>query len=319
MNMKKILSIALLFLLLTTISFAKTINVGISQIVEHPALDACRQGIIDKLKELGYEEGKNIHYDIQIAQGNVATANQIAKNFVGDKKDLIIAIATPTALAVANATKHIPIVISAITDPVGAKLVKSLEKPGTNVTGTTDMSPVKEQLALFKELGLNVKSVGIIYNAGEANSRTLVNLAKKAAKDLNIDIFEATVTNSSGVLLAAKSLVGKVDGIYIPTDNTVVSALESVLQVSYDNKIPVITGDTDSVERGSLASLGMNYYKLGLQTGEIAYKVLNGANPAETPVETLKDLELFINLKTAKKIGVNIPEEMTKKAAKVIK
>jgi len=317
--MKKILSIALLFLLFATFSFAKTINVGISQIVEHPALDACRQGIIDKLKELGYEEGKNIHYDIQIAQGNVATANQIAKNFVGAKKDLIIAIATPTALAVANATKNIPIVISAITDPVGAKLVKSLERPGTNVTGTTDMSPVREQLALFKELGLNVNRVGIIYNAGEANSRSLVNLAKKAAKDLNIDIFEATVTNSSGVLLAAKSLVGKVDGIYIPTDNTVVSALESVLQVAYDNKMPVITGDTDSVERGALASLGMNYYKLGLQTGEIAYKVLQGANPAETPVETLKDLELFINIKTAQKIGVKVSEDMLKKAAKVIK
>lgn len=317
--MKKILSIALLTLLISTFSFAKIINVGISQIVEHPALDACRKGIIDKLKELGYEEGKNIKYDIQIAQGNIATANQIAKNFVGGKKDLIIAISTPSALAVANATKSIPIVISAITDPVGAKLVKSLEKPGTNVTGTTDMSPVREQLSLFKDLGLNVKKIGIIYNAGEANSRSIVNLAKKSAKEMGIDIFEATVTNSSGVLLAAKSLVGKVDGIYIPTDNTVVSALESVLQVAYDNKLPVITGDTDSVVRGSLASLGMNYYKLGLQTGEIVYKVLQGANPAETPVETLKDLELFINNKTAEKIGVKVPENMLKKAAKVIK
>lgn len=316
--MKKILSIALLTLLISTFSFAKTINVGITQIVEHPALDACRKGIIDKLKELGYEEGKNIKYDIQIAQGNIATANQIAKNFVGGKKDLIIAIATPTALAVANATKSIPIVISAITDPVGAKLVKSLEKPGTNVTGTTDMSPVREQLSLFKDLGLNVKKIGIIYNAGEANSRSIVNLAKESAKEMGIDIFEATVTNSSGVLLAAKSLVGKVDGIYIPTDNTVVSALESVLQVAYENKLPVITGDTDSVVRGSLASLGMNYYKLGLQTGEIVYKVLQGANPAETPVETLKDLELFINNKTAEKIGVKIPENMLKKATKVI-
>lgn len=317
--MKKFLSLVLLILLFSITGYTKTLNIGITQIVEHPALDACRQGFIDKLKEYGFEDGKNVKYDIQIAQGNVATANQIAKNFVGDNKDIIVAIATPSALAVANATKKIPVIISAITDPVGAKLVKSLEKPGTNVTGTTDMSPVKEQLSLFKELGLDVKNVGIIYNAGEANSRSLVNLAKKVAKELNINIVEATVTNSSGVLLAAKSLVGKVDGIYIPTDNTIVSALESVLQVAFDNKLPVITGDTDSVERGSLASLGINYYKLGKQTGEIAYKVINGANPAETPVETLKDLELFINLKSAEKMNIKVPEDFIKKAAKVIK
>ncbi|KAA0257984.1 ABC transporter substrate-binding protein [Deferribacter autotrophicus] len=319
--MKKLLSIILLgmLLILPNFVYAKVIKVGITQIVEHPALDACRKGIIDKLKELGYIEGKNIEYDIQIAQGNIATANQIAKKFVGDKKDIIIAIATPTALAVANATKKIPIVISAITDPVGAKLVKSLERPGTNVTGTTDMSPVKEQLNLFNELNIKVKNIGVIYNAGEANSRTLVKLTKKYSKEYGWNVVEATVTNSSGVLMAAKSLVGRVDGIYIPTDNTVVSALEAVLQVAYDNKIPVITGDTDSVERGALASLGMNYYKLGLQTGEIVYKIIHGANPATTPVETLKDLELFINLKAAKKMGVNVPEEMIKKATKVIK
>lgn len=318
--MKKRLTYTLLLCLIISLNaFADQLKVGITQIVEHPALDACRKGVMDKLKEYGYEDGKNIFYDIQIAQGNSATANQIAKKFVGDKKDIIVAIATPSALAVANATKKIPVVISAITDPVGAKLVKSLEKPGTNVTGTTDMSPVKEQLALFKTLGANVKNIGIIYNAGEANSRTLVNLAKDASKKLGLNIMEATVTNSSGVLLAAKSLVGKVEGIYIPTDNTVISALESVLQVTYENKIPLITGDTDSVVRGSLASLGMDYYKLGLQTGEIVYKIIKGAKPADTPVETLKDLELFVNLKTAEKIDFKIPDEVIKKAAKVIK
>ncbi len=317
--MKKLLILILTVLMLPLFVQAKTIQVGISQIVEHPALDACRQGMIDKLQELGFVDGKNIKYDIQIAQGNIATANQIAKNFVGAKKDLIIAIATPTAIAAANATKRIPIVISAITDPVGAKLVKSLERPGTNVTGTTDMSPVKEQLELFVKLGYKPKNIGVIYNAGEANSRTLVAMAKKAAKDMGANIVEATVTNSSGVLMAAKSLVGKVDSIYIPTDNTVVSALESVLKVAEDNKLPVITGDTDSVKRGSLASYGLNYYKLGKQTGEIVAKVLKGANPAETPVETLRDLELFINLKTAEKIGLKVPESIVKSATKVIK
>jgi putative ABC transport system substrate-binding protein len=317
--MKKVIVLLIALMIIPTFSFAKMIKVGISQIVEHPALDANRQGIIDKLKELGYVEGKNIEYDIQIAQGNIATANQIAKKFVGDRKDIIIAIATPTAIAAANATKRIPIVISAITDPVGAKLVKSLEKPGTNVTGTTDMSPVGEQLDLFKKLGYNPKSIGIIYNSGEANSRTLVAIAKKEAKKRGMKVVEATVTNSSAVLMAAKSLVGKVDAIYLPTDNTVISALESVLKVAYDNKLPVITGDTDSVKRGALASYGLNYYKLGLQTGEMVDKILKGSSPSTMPVETLKDLELYINLKSAKKIGLKVPDMMIERAEKVIK
>lgn len=317
--MKRILFGMLIAVMFVAPSFGKVIQIGITQIVEHPALDACRKGIIDKLKELGYEEGKNVKYDIQIAQGNIATANQIAKKFVGDKKDLIVAIATPSAQAVANLTKNIPIVISAITDPVGAKLVKSLEKPGGNITGTTDMSPVKEQIALFDKLNIPVKRLGVIYNSGEANSRTLVNILKTVAKQRGIMVVEATVTNSNGVLMAAKSLVGKVDGIYIPTDNTVVSALESVLQVSFDNKIPVITGDTDSVVRGALASLGMDYYKLGLQTGVIVSKILKGEKPANIPVETLKDLDLFINESTAHKLGIKIDPELLKSAKKVIK
>ncbi|MCA1927876.1 MAG: ABC transporter substrate-binding protein [Calditerrivibrio sp.] len=316
--MKKLLVVMMLFCF-TVLSFAKTYEIGITQIVEHPALDACRKGVMDKLKELGFEEGKNVRYDVQIAQGNIATANQIAQKFVGDKKDLIVAIATPTAIAVANLTKKIPIVISAITDPVGAKLVKSLNKPGGNVTGTTDMSPVKEQIALFDKLNIPVKRLGVIYNSGEANSRTLVEILKNITKGRGILVVEATVTNSSGVLMAAKSLVGKVDGIYIPTDNTVVSALESVLQVSFENKIPVITGDTDSVVRGALASLGMDYYKLGLQTGVIVAKVLKGANPANIPVETLKDLDLFINESTAKKLGITIPADLLSQAKKVVK
>lgn len=317
--MKRLILGMILLLAFVVPSFAKVIEIGITQIVEHPALDACRKGVIDKLKELGYEEGKNIKYDIQIAQGNIATANQIAKKFIGDKKDLIVAIATPTAQAVANLTKTTPIVISAITDPVGAKLVKSLEKPGGNITGTTDMSPVKDQIALFERLKIPVKRLGVIYNSGEANSRTLVEILKSVAKQKGIVVVEATVTNSSGVLMAAKSLVGKVDGIYIPTDNTVVSALESVLQVSYENKIPVITGDTDSVVRGALASLGMDYYKLGLQTGVIVGRILKGEKPANIPVETLKDLDLFINEATAQKLGIKIDPELLKSAKKVIK
>jgi putative ABC transport system substrate-binding protein len=316
--MKKILFLFTV-LCFVSVSYAKVYQIGITQIVEHPALDACRKGVIDKLRELGYEDGKNIKYDIQIAQGNVATANQIAKKFVGDKKDLIVAIATPSALAVANLTKNIPIVISAVTDPVGVKLVKSLNNPGGNITGTTDMSPIKEQLALFNKLNINLKRLGVIYNSGEANSRASIAILKDIAKKMNITVVEATVTNSSGVLMAAKSLVGKVDGIYIPTDNTVVSALESVVQVSYENKIPVITADTNSVERGSLASLGMDYYKMGLQTGVIVARILKGEKPANIPVETLKELELYVNETTAKKLGITLTPDILKQAKKVVR
>ncbi len=298
-------------------ALAGPIRIGITQIVEHPALDANRQGIIDRLAELGYKEGRDVVYDIQIAQGNIATANLIAKKFVGDKVDLIVAIATPTAVAAAKATRDIPIVISAITDPVGAKLVESLERPGRNVTGTTDLSPVKDQLALFKEIALGVRRIGIIYNAGEPNSVTLVKLARQAARELGYEIVEATVANSAGVMAAAKSLVGRADAVYVPTDNTVVSALEAVVKVCQDNDMPLITGDTDSVARGSIAALAIDYYELGRQTGDMIARILKGANPAEMPVETLKNFELHVNVKSARAMGVELPEAFVKRAAKV--
>ncbi len=298
-------------------ALAGPIRIGITQIVEHPALDANRQGIIDRLSELGYKEGRDVVYDVQIAQGNIATANLIAKKFVGDKVDLIVAIATPTAVAAAKATRDIPIVISAITDPVGAKLVESLERPGRNVTGTTDLSPVKDQLALFKEIAPNVRRIGIIYNAGEPNSVTLVKLARQAAKELGYEIVEATVANSAGVMAAAKSLVGRADAVYVPTDNTVVSALEAVVKVCQDNDMPLITGDTDSVARGAIAAIAIDYYELGRQTGDMVARILKGANPAEMPVETLKNFELHVNVKAAKAMGVTLPEAFVKRAAKV--
>ncbi len=292
----------------------KMITIGITQIVEHPALDATRQGFIDALRDHGYIEGKNITYDIQIAQGNMATANAIAKNLVGKKVDMILAIATPTAQAAVNATKEIPILIAAITDPVGAGLVKSLEKPGGNVTGTTDRSPVDRQLELEKKLVPNLKRLGVIYNSGEDNSIASVKAIKKEAEKLSIKIVEATVTNSSGVMMAANSLVGKVDAIHIPTDNTVVSALEAVVKVCQDNKIPLFAADIDSVPRGAIAALAIDYYRLGRQTGEMAYKILQGANPGSMPVESLKDLKLAINKEAASKMGVTLPEDIVSKA-----
>ncbi len=296
----------------------KMITIGISQIVEHPALDAARQGFIDALAKHGYVEGKNVTYDIQIAQGNMATANSIAKALVGKKVDLIHSIATPTSQACVNATKEIPIIISSVTDPVGAGLVESLERPGGNVTGTTDRSPVDRQIDLILEIVPNVKKLGFIYNSGEDNSISSLNQVKEECAKRGIEVVEATVSNSSGVFLAAKSLVGRVDAIHVPTDNTVVSAFESVVKVCEDNKIPLFAADIDSVPRGAIAALAIDYYKLGYQSGEMAVRVLQGADPATMPIETLKDLKLVVNKKAAEKMGVTLPESVLKRADKIL-
>lgn len=299
-------------------AWAAPLRIGISQIVEHPALDANRKGMVDRLGELGYRDGTEVSYDVQIAQGNMATANLIARKFVGDGVDLIVGIATPTALAAAKATREIPIVISAVTDPVGAKLVQSLERPGGNVTGTTDLSPVAEQFQLFAEVAPDAKTIGVLYNAGEANSVTLVALAREAAAALGYRVVEATVANSAGVMAASKSLVGRADAVYVPTDNTVVSALEAVVKVCQANHLPLVAADTDSVTRGAIAALAIDYYQLGRQTGDMIAKILKGADPATLPVETLREFELHVNAKAARASGVTLRKAFVARAAKVI-
>lgn len=321
--MKKLL-ISMLVVLMCTSAFASgMIKIGISQIVEHPALDAVRNGIIKSLDECGYKKGKNVTYDIQSAQGNMVTANQIANKFVGEKDDLVIGIATPTALALINTVQRLspgtPVVFSAVTDPVGAKMIKDLKHPGGNVTGVSDLAPIGKQFDLIFELGFKPESVGIIYNSGEQNSRSQLELARKAAARHAVKLVERSVVNSSGVYTAAESLVGKVQAIFITTDNTVVSALESVIKVADQYKIPLIMSDTDSVRRGALAAKGFDYYKHGLQTGEMVCRILKGEKPGNIPVEFQKNLKLVINENTAKIIGYKFPQQIINKADVKIK
>lgn len=298
----------------TASSTQKTFKIGITQIVSHPALDSARQGFIDALKKNGYEEGKNVTFDMQNAEGSQDTAKSIADKFVSNKVDLILAIATPTAQAAAQTTKDIPILITAVTDPVDAGLVASMDKPGGNVTGTTDMNPVKEQIQLVTRL-TNGKRLGILYNSGESNSVVQVKMAKEAAQEFGLTVEEAGVTNSSEVKAAAESLAAKVDAFYVPTDNTVVSALESVIGVAEAKKIPLVVGEGDSVKRGGLITYGIDYYQLGYQTGEMAVKILKGeAKPADMPVESQKNLKLYVNETEAKKIGITIPQDLLDKA-----
>ncbi|MCD6188463.1 MAG: ABC transporter substrate-binding protein, partial [Desulfuromusa sp.] len=263
-------------------------TVSFNQIVEHPALDALRQGVKDELSA----QGLTVRYHDHIAQGNIATANLIARQMLGEQPDVAVGIATPTAQACAQVIKNIPIVFAAVTDPVGAGLVQSLEHPGGNITGTTDMSPIDRQLELILEFLPKVKTIGVIYNSGEVNSVTLVRILKQEAAKKGISVEEATVSNSAGVSQAARSLIGRADAIYIPTDNTVVSAFEAITQVGYQAKLPIFAADTDSVARGAVAALAVDYYKMGRQTGEMVSRVFKGANPAEMPVETLREFQI---------------------------
>lgn len=294
----------------------KVYQIGAVTIVSHPALDAVYKGFVDGLKQAGYEDGKNVKVEFQNPQGDQATLTSIANTYASAKKDLYFAIATPPLQALAQVIKDAPILFAGVTDPVKAGAVASWDKPGGNVTGMSDLSPVKEQLALLKEIAPSVKTVGIVYSSSEANSEVLVELAKAGAAELGLQVKTATVVNSSEVGQAAASL--DVDAYYVPTDNTVVSALEALLQVAEQKKRPVISGDADSVGRGAVASLSIDYYKQGIEAAKMGVELLKGAKPADMPVQTQKDLELIVNPAAAARMGVTLPESVTKRATKTV-
>ena len=292
--------------------------VAVTAIVEHPALDAARDGVRDELEANGYTVGENLRFEYESAQGNPTTAAQIARKFVGESPDVIVPISTPSAQAVAAATRDIPVVFTAVTDPVGAKLVADPARPGGNVTGVTDLSPIRQHLELILEITPEAKRIGVPYNPGEANSVTLLELLKSEGGAMGLQIVEAAATRSADVLSAAQRLVGNVDAIYVPTDNTIVSALEAVIRVGKDNDIPVYAGDTDSVPRGAMAAVGFNYYDVGRQTGRIVLRVLKGENPGDIAVEGIQKTELYVNPGAAEDMGVTIPESIVARAKEVI-
>ena len=298
---------------------AQTKSVAVTAIVEHPALDAVRDGAKDALKAAGYEEGKNLKWEYQSAQGNTGTAAQIARKFIGDNPDVIIAIATPSAQAVVAATKTVPVVFSAVTDPVAAKLVPSWEPSHTNVTGVSDLLAMDKQMELVKKIVPNVKRLGIVYNPGEANSVVVVKELKELLPKMGITLVEASAPRSVDVSSAGRSLVGKVDAIYNSTDNNVVSAYESLVKVAQEAKIPLIAADSDSVKRGAIASLGVNYRDLGEQTGRMVARILKGEKPGDIKPEISTKLELFVNPGAAEKQGVKLSEDFVKSATTVVK
>lgn len=294
-------------------------HVAITQIVEHPALDSVRKGVKDVLEEAGWKEGENLTWNYQSAQGAPATAAQIAKKFAGEAPDVIVAIATPSAQAVVASARNSNIIFSAVTDPVGAKLVPDWEKPLPNVSGVSDLTPINKHLKLIKDAVSTATRLGVIYNPGEANSVSIINLVKRFAPLHKLEVVEAVSPKSADVQTAARSLLGKVDVIYLPTDNTVISAMEGIIKVAQQAKIPVFAGDTDSVKRGAVAALGFNYYDVGRQTGHMVVDVLHGKMPGELPVQGVEKTELFVNPAAAESMGLTLNPALIRQAKEVVK
>jgi len=316
--MRKLL-LALAVAGLVSPAIAADVTVAVTSIVEHPALNAVRDGVKEALAAAGFKDGANgFHFVFETAQGKPEIAAQIAKKFVGDDVSVIVAISTPSAQGAVAATKDIPIIFSAVTDPLAAELVPSLKKPRGNVTGVSDMSPITEQFALIREISPKVKALGVIFNPGETNSVVLVKRLKEVAGGAGVAIVESPATKSGEVKQAALALVGKVDAIYVPTDNTVVSALEAAVAVAEENRIPLYMGDTDSVARGAIASVGFNYHDVGIDTGKIVARVLKGEKPGDIDVGFATGTNLVVNKAEAAKVGVTIPDAVLKRAVKVI-
>lgn len=293
-------------------------KIGVVQLVEHDALDASYKGFKDGLEKAGYKDGDKIKIEYKNAQNEQSNCQTIAKQFVTDKCDLVLAIATPAAQAMANESKDIPILVTAVTDPSDAKLVKSNKKPGTNVSGTSDLTPVAKQMNLLKELIPNAKKVAMLYCSAEANSKFQVGLAKKEAKKLGLTTVDATVSESSEIRQVVESLKGKVDAIYSPTDNMIAAGINTVSMVANEAKIPFIVAEEGMCTGGGLATYGVNYYKLGQQTAKQAVKILEGkAEPKDMPIEYQENADLIINKDTVKTLGIKIPEKLKKEAKMV--
>ena len=287
------------------------LKIGIIQLIEHPALDNNCRGFIDGLAEAGYVDGKNIKIDMNNAQGDQSNCVTIANKLVNDKDDLIFAIATPAAQAVANLTTEIPILVSSVTDPESAKLVKSNAKPGTNVSGTSDLTPVARQIGLLKKIVPNAKTVGLMFCSSEQNSVFQIDLAKEACKAEGLDFIEGSVSNSNEIQQVTQSLVGKVDAIYIPTDNMLAAGMANVAMVANQAKIPTVVGEDGMVISGGLCTYGINYYELGKQTAAMAVEILkNGATPADMPIQYLENCDFSKNEATEQALGIDLPENL---------
>lgn len=302
----------------STVALAQQKFVAVTSIMEHPALDAARDGIKLELEEAGYVEGKNLRWQYQTAQGNVGTAAQIARKFVGDQPDVIVAIGTPSAQTMLAATKTTPVVYSVITDPIGAKLVKDWAPSGTNVTGVSNIIDIGQQIDLILEVVPQTKKIGVIYNPSEANSAYYIKQLEELLPAKDITMIKVAAPRTIDVGTAAQNLIGKVDVIYSIADHNVMAAYEAVVKVANEHKIPLIASDPSCGVRGAAVSFGVDFFEVGRQTGRQVIRILNGEKPGDIASEKGTKFELIVNKNAAEKQNVQIPQELLSKATRII-
>ncbi len=301
-----------------SLSQEKMVNIGISQIASHPALDLAREGFIEALNSKGFKDGDNLNLEIQNAEGDIATSQMISQSFISNKKDLIFAVGTPAAQVAFNTTKDIPIITTAVTDSVKAGLVKSKDKSGTNVAGTSDAVPIDKQLKLIQEIVKDVKTVGVLYNTSEVNSEIQINELKELAKENNIEVIAKGVNSVNDISQGLDSILGNIDVLYTPADNMIASSMSIIASKAIDKKIPIMGAEEAHVKGGALITEGINYKKLGFEAGLMAVDVLEGKDIKELSIKTLEETELVINEDTLNKLSININEDIMKRA-KLIK
>ncbi|SEK38840.1 putative ABC transport system substrate-binding protein [Carnobacterium iners] len=286
--------------------------VGILQLTSHPALDIIYEGIIDALEKEGFTDGETVTIDFQNAQGDQSNLNSMSTRFVSRNAALMIGIATPSAQALANSSKDIPIILGAVTDPEGAGLVKDNENPGQNITGVSDLTPIKEQFELIKEILPEAKKIGIIYSSSEDNSIVQAKQAIEIAESMGYETITSTVSSTNDVSQVSSSLVSQVDAVWVPTDNTIASSMSTLVAAADNSQIPIFPAVDTMVNEGGLATVGLNQYELGRLTGQMAATVLKGDNkPGTMPIQYLKEGEVIINLEKAEKLGITIPKSVS--------
>ncbi|WKY58937.1 ABC transporter substrate-binding protein [Vibrio sp. SNU_ST1] len=315
-SVKKVLAavVSCLLLLWTSNVMANVAKVSVSQIVDHPDLNATRLGLLEGLRAKGYEPGKNLEFSYEMAGGNPVQAAKIARELVSENPHVLVGIATPTSQALVSATRTIPIVFTAVTDPIGARLVKQLEQPGRNVTGLSDLSPISQHVSLIKELLPNADSVGVVYNPAEANAVALVGLLKQATRDFGFTLHTEKVLTVDDVEEKTASVAKKSDVIYALTDNTVASGIEGLINAANQAGTPVVAGATSYVGKGAIAGLGLDYYDVGVQTADYVAAILNGQKPGKLSVKTAQSSQLVVNLDAARELGLTLPKSVVDRA-----
>ena len=290
----------------------KEVKVGVLQLLSHPALDQIYKGLEDGLKKEGYEVGKNLKIDLQNAQGDQSNLASMGQKLVTDNNDILVGITTPATLSLSNATKDKPIIMGGITYPVEAGLIKTEDKPGNNITGVSDRTPIKQQLEIMKK-------VGILYTASEDNSVKQAQEAEKLAKELGLEVKVSTVANTNDIQQVTESLASQTDAIFIPIDNTIASAMATVVKVTDAKKIPVFPSADTMVADGGLLGLGVDQYQIGVETAKVVAKVLKGADTKDMPIVLANEGVIYLNEAKAKQLGIEIPKEIKEKAKVVDK